>query len=296
MKNTTLVCATLAVLTASSASFATEGGGSSYPIGAENHLAGAAPPPGVYVLEYVNQYRATSLLDGQGQAVPVPGFKVNATALATRIAWVTDTPLLGGQLVAHAIVPLVKVRVSAGGQSSSDSGVGDVSLAAGVAWHHSPALHSVLSMDVVLPVGGYDAARQVNVGRNYVALQPVYLISLINPNGFNADAKIGLSLNRTNKDTGYRSGNEMNVDYAMGWGLGNGWVVGVGGHLYQQLTDDKKDGQTISGNKGRAYAIGPNLKYDSGKGWFITAKLSKEFSVRSRTEGTQFWLKTNIPF
>jgi hypothetical protein len=283
-----------ALLTAASASFATEGGGSTYPVGAENHLAGAAPPPGVYVLEYVNVYSADRVNDAQGQAVPIPGFKVNAVAAATRIAWVTDTPVMGGQLVAHAILPLVKV--SAAGQSSSSSGLGDVSLGAGVAWHHSPQLHSVAALDIVLPVGKYDASRQVNVGRNYASIQPAYLVSWIDPNGLNADAKIGLSLNRTNYDTGYRSGNELNIDYALGWGLGNGWVLGVGGNIYQQLSEDKAHGQSVPGAKGRAYSAGPNLKYDSGKGWFITAKLAREFSVRSRSEGTQFWIKTTIPF
>lgn len=296
MNKTTLSLAALTLMSAASASFATEGGGSTYPVGAENHLAGAAPPPGVYVLEYVNQYSANRLNDAQGNAVPVPGFKVKATAAATRIAWVTTTPVMGGQLVAHAILPLVSVKVSAAGQSSSRSGLGDVSLGAGVAWHHSPQLHSVAALDLVVPVGSYDAARPVNVGRNYASIQPAYLVSWIDPNGWNADAKIGMSFNRTNKDTGYRSGTELNVDYALGWGLGNGWVVGVGGNLYQQLSEDTLNGQSRSGSKGRAYAVGPNLKYDSGKGWFITAKLSKEFSVRSRTEGTSVWIKTTIPF
>lgn len=296
MKKTQLLIGAAALLTAASASFATEGGGSTYPIGAENHLAGAAPPPGVYVLEYVNVYSADRLNDAQGNAIPVPGFKVNAVAAATRIAWVTDKPALGGQLVAHTILPLVNVKVSAAGQSSSRTGLGDVTVGTGVAWHHSPQLHSVAALDLVLPVGSYDAARSVNIGRNYASLQPLYLVSWIDPNGLNADAKIGLSLNRTNKDTGYRSGNELNIDYALGWGLGNGWVVGVGGNVYQQLSDDKLNGQSLPGSKGRAYSIGPNLKYDGGKGWFITAKLAREFDVRARTEGTQFWIKTTIPF
>lgn len=296
MKKNQLLIGTAALLTAASASFATEGGGSTYPIGAENHLAGAAPPPGVYVLEYVNVYSADRLNDGQGNAIPVPGFKVNAVAAATRIAWVTDKPALGGQLVAHTILPLVNVKVSAAGQSASRTGLGDVTVGTGVAWHHSPQLHSVAALDLVLPVGSYDAARPVNIGRNYASIQPAYLVSWIDPNGLNADAKIGLSLNRTNKDTSYRSGNELNIDYALGWGLGNGWVVGVGGNVYQQLSNDKLNGQSLPGSKGRAYSFGPNVKYDSGKGWFITAKLAREFDVRARTEGTQFWIKTTIPF
>lgn len=296
MNHKTLSLAALALLTATSASFATEGGGSSYPIGAENHLAGAAPPPGVYVLEYVNIYNADRLNNASGQAVPVPGFKVNAVAAATRIAWVTDKPLLGGQLVAHAILPLVNVKVSVAGQSASRSGLGDISLGAGVAWHHSPQLHSVAAVDVVLPVGSYDKSRPVNIGRNYLAVQPAYLVSWIDPTGWNADAKMGLSLNRVNSDTHYRSGTEFNIDYSVGHAVGQGWVLGVGGHVYQQLSADRAQGATVPGSKGRALAIGPNLKYDNGKGWFITAKLTKETSVRSRTQGTSFWIKSTIPF
>lgn len=296
MNHHTLTITALALLSAASSGFATEGGGSTYPIGAENHLAGAAPPPGVYVLEYVNHYSADRLNGATGQAIPVPGFKVRAVAAATRIAWSTQQPLLGGNVVAHAILPLVNVKVSAGGQSSSRSGLGDISLGAGVAWHHSPQLHSVAALDLVLPVGSYDVNRSVNIGRNHASLQPAYLVSWIDPTGLNADAKIALNFNRTNKATDYRSGTEFNVDYALGWGLGNGWVLGVAGHLYQQLTEDKLNGQTVSGSKGRSYALGPNVKYDSGKGWFITAKLSQEMSVRSRAEGQQFWLKTVIPF
>ena len=69
--------------TLGAAAFATEGGGSTYPLGTENFVAGAAPPPGLYVLEYVNVYSADRVNDAQGQAVPIPGFKVNAVAAYT---------------------------------------------------------------------------------------------------------------------------------------------------------------------------------------------------------------------
>ena len=51
---------------------ATEGGGSTASLGAENFLTGAAPPPGFYVLEYINHYRANRLNYLAGDAA-VPG-------------------------------------------------------------------------------------------------------------------------------------------------------------------------------------------------------------------------------
>jgi hypothetical protein len=100
------------------AAFATEGGGSTYPLGTENFMAGAAPPPGLYVLEYVNYYSTTRVNDGAGNAVPIPGFKVRAAAAATRVIWITPQEALGGHVAAHAIFPLVDLSVRAGGLDS----------------------------------------------------------------------------------------------------------------------------------------------------------------------------------
>lgn len=33
------------------------------------------------------------------------------------------------------------------------------------------------------------------------------------------------------------------------------------------------------------------MRYDSGKGWFDTAKLQDEMEVRNRANGRAFWLK-----
>ena len=277
--------------------FATEGGGSTFPAGTENFVAAVVPPPGFYAIEYINHYNADRLNDNNGNGIPIPGgFKLRATAAATRFSLVTDTPLLGGQVVATAILPLVSVKVSAAGASSSNSGLGDITLGTGVAWHHSQKLHSLASLDFVLPTGSYEATRQANIGRNYLTVQPTYLVSWIDPAGINADAKFTLNFNQKNKDTNYQSGNEFIMDYAVGWGWGNGLVTGVGGYVYQQLSDDKVNGAVVPGAKGKAFSIGPSFKYDTGKGLFMTAKIEKEFDAKSRAQGTAIWIKATLPF
>lgn len=42
-------------------------------------------------------------------------------------------------------------------------------------------------------------------------------------------------------------------------------------------------------------AIGPNLKYDSGKGWFLTAKYQFEGNVKNGAQGNALWLKAVFP-
>jgi hypothetical protein len=288
--------AAMAMVCVAPAAQAGEGGGSSYPGGVENFLTGAAPPPGFYVLEYGQVYRADKLKDGSGKDVPLPVFKVAANALATRFVWSMPTMVAGGNVLLHAIVPLVDLKVEVPGLSQRKSGLGDITFGPAVAFHHSPSLHSVLALDFVAPVGGYDKSNLTNIGRNYWSIQPLVSVSRIDPAGFNGDFKLTFNVNQRNGDTAYRSGNEVYLDYAAGWGLANGWVLGAGGYAMRQLTSDTQGGVTLANSKGAAFAIGPSLKYDNGKGWFITAKWTREMSVRNRPEGSALWIKTILPF
>lgn len=120
-------------------------------------------------------------------------------------------------------------------------------------------------------------------------------VSYIQARGWNADLKLMYDYNFRNKDTDYRSGQELHADYALGWGLGNGFVAGVGGYVYRQVSDDKQAGLTVAGNRGRAMAIGPSLRYQNDKGWMITAKYERQFDVRNKASGAAFWIKTIIP-
>ncbi len=277
--------------------YATEGGGSTYSSGVENFLVGAVPPPGVYLLAYGNAYSSNQVKDNNGNTIPVPGFKVKAAVFAPRVVWSTTYQVLGGNLAFHAIFPVVDLKVQAAGASQNKTGLGDITVGVfGVAKHYSPSLHSVLALDVVLSTGGYKSTDLANIGRNYVSFQPLYAMSLIDPKGLNGDFKATLNLNQKNSDTKYKSGNEFFLDYSLGWGVSEGWVLGVGGHLRQQLNDDKLNGVTVANNKARSFSIGPSVKYDNGKGFFITAKYQSESSVRNTTKGDAFWIKASIPF
>jgi hypothetical protein len=154
----------------SAATHATEGGGSTYPA-AENYLMGAAPPPGVHVLGYATSYSSTTLKNGSGNTVAIPGFKVNANVAVARVVLSTDTQVMGGNFLAHLIAPFIDLTV----MDFHKSGLGDLTVGAGVAYHHSPSLHSVVALDVSLPTGSYDKSAMANIGHNYVSIQPTYL-------------------------------------------------------------------------------------------------------------------------
>lgn len=280
----------------SSVAQATETGGSSYPMGAENYLSAALPPAGFYTILFANRYSADRLKDDAGNNVPV-NFKVTANALSPRFIWVTDNKLFGGQVAHAVIVPIVDLDVSVNGSGQKKTGVGDIAITAlALGYHHSPNLHSVVALDVIAPTGNYNKNDLANIGRNYWAIQPVYTVSQIDPAGLNWDVKFMYDFNFKNHDTDYRSGQEFHFDYSIGYGFGNNWVAGVGGYAYKQMANDEKNGTAVQDNKGQAFAFGPSVKYDNGKGYFITAKYQQEMNVRNRAEGSAFWIKASIPF
>lgn len=272
---------------------ATENGGSTWPLGLENHMVAALPPPGFYGMVFLTDYRANTLKDAGGNDVPVD-FKVRADVVAPRLVWVTNQTILGGQLAFHGVMPLVNLQVNVAGQSQTKSGLGDMVFGPVLGFHHSTYLHSVAVLDVTLPTGQYSKGDLANIGRNYWSIRPIYAVTYCDPNGLNADALLLYNYNLKNHATGYKSGQEINIDYSLGWGVGKGLVLGVGGYLYKQITDDELNGNSI-GNRGRAFAVGPNIKYDSGKGWFVSVKWQKEMAVRNRPQGSAFWVKAVFP-
>lgn len=274
--------------------WASEGGGSSYPMGAENYLSGVLPPPGWYAQVYSEHYAANDLKDNDGHSQAID-FRLRANVIAPRLVWVTQQKVLGGDLAFQAIAPLVDLTVTVNGNRDHRTGLGDMIFGPALGYHYSDKFHAVYALDIIAPTGQYDKNNQANIGRNYWAAEPVAAFSYIDPVGPNMDIKLMYDFNARNPATHYRSGQEAHADYDLGWGMGNGWVVGIGGYIYQQLTDDRQDGDRIADNKGRAFAIGPSIKYASASGWFATAKWQQESDVRNRPEGSAYWLKLTYP-
>ena len=284
----------VAFLLAAPSVVATEGNGPGiYPDGLENYMSGALPAEGVHVLLYGGSARYDHVRDNNGHDISGPGFSMNVNILAPRIIWVTEQHLLGGQLTFHSILPLLDVTAKSYGRKYTSQGLGDITLGSALGFHPSPDLHFVLGMDVFAPTGHYDRYDPSSLGRNYWAVQPVWAISYIPQKGVNADIKMMYDFNFRNEESHTRSGQAFHADYALGWAVGNGWVVGIGGYAFMQTTND--DGPNSASAKSQAFSIGPSVRYANDRGWLLTLKWQKEMDVRNRPEGSQLYLKASIP-
>lgn len=278
-----------------SMTMATEGGGLGiYPDGLENYMSGALPSSGIHVLMYGGNAHYNKVRDDKGNKTPIPNFSVNVNMLAPRLIWVTEHKVLDGQLAFHSILPFLDITAKSFKNKYTSRGLGDMTLGTALGFHTSPNLHYVLGLDIYVPTGDYKQSDPSSLGKNYWAAQPVWAISYAPNKGISADIKMMYDFNFRNNETKTRSGQAYHADYALGWAFGNGWVAGIGGYAYLQTTDDI--GPNSAQGKARAFSLGPSFRYVNQQSLLLTAKWQKEFSVRNRPEGSQFFLKASIPF
>jgi hypothetical protein len=273
--------------------FAMEGTRGTHLNGTESAFVGFIPAPGFYMLTYASHERLTSLRDNTGDRVPLP-LEATVDVLAPVALWVTQTKVFGGQLAFAASLPYLHIDAEVLGMKNHRSGPGDIVVSTSLGYHLSEKIHTNLGFNVLAPTGTYTAGALVNLGRNYWNITPSFAISYVQAKGVNADFKVMYDYNLENPAIHYQSGQELHMDYALGYAFGHGWIAGMSGYLYQQVTDDKYNGITIPNARARAGAIGPVLTYHNSKNLMLTLKFQKDFGVRNRLEGTALKFKLSI--
>jgi len=267
-------------------STATEGGGSAYPNGAEGFMAGAAPPPGTYFINYFDWYSADSFKDTNGNNL-FP-FKADIFANTVRLIHITGKQLLGGYWGMHIFVPLLKVDVhESPGGSDHREGLGDIIVNPLILSWHGKNWHAVSGLDIYCPTGVYDRDRVANLSRNSWTFEPVVAGTYVTDDGYEVSAKFMYDFDTRNDLTSYRSGQAFHVDYTLAKKFDN-LSVGAGGYYYQQITDD--DAPTGTLGKGMTVSIGPQVKYDY-KNMSFVAKYQFEVDSRNRPQGDNLWVK-----
>jgi hypothetical protein len=298
----------IALACCAGAAHSVENGAPITPFGVFDFGAGTLPPPSDTATVGLRgaAYSASDLRDANGNRSSTGiRLKVNSAALA--IVKTTDVPLFGGTYAFTAVVPYLdmdnRLTVPTPGGPLSLKGtnatIGDVTIAPVVVkWTPSPGLFVNGRLELQLPTGSYQASRLINTGSNHWTASPAVSFTWINPSGLEVSSNIQLNFHGKNKDTQYQSGIEYQHEFAVGQHVGP-WTFGVGGYIYQQLTDDKQNGAKYKdGNRSRVMALGPAVSFfQLGSDWpLIWAHVYKEFGARNRTQGTQLAVRAAWTF
>lgn len=286
---------------------ATEGGGSSYPVGVETNFSGIMLPEGANLLLYDQHYAADHVRGDNGEDNRrIAYFRSRADVLAVRLSYVwPERRLAGATLESRLVLPLPNLDLDLGidrgalpplDRSGSASGIGDLTLAPLLLGWHGATLHQLTGVEVILPSGDYDLSRPVNAGRNYHQFAALYGVSWL-PGRWESSARLRYGINSRNPATDYRSGNELSFEFSAGYKFAPGWSAGLNGYLYRQLGADQQGGLRVGdGNRSAADAIGPYLAWSISKQLSLVGKLQFETAARNRAEGERFWLQGRYSF
>ena len=291
----------LSVLTSANV-YATEGGGNAYPLGAEDFMSGAVPPPGYYFINYFLYYSADRLNNKDGDNVD-NDFDLDVVANTFRFIYITKQKIFGGFWGVHMFVPIVYQDVSLFGTSDDKAGLGDIIVDPFILSWHFKNWHLATGVDIYMPTGSYDKKDLANIGRNYWTFEPIFAFTYLSDGGFEVSSKFMYDINTENNDKDYKSGQEFHFDYAVGYKVSN-WNLGVAGYYYKQITNDEINGEKVpsvaplgfdEGFKGQTFAVGPAVKYNY-KNMSFTLKYLWETAVEHRPEGSDLWFKFAYAF
>jgi hypothetical protein len=276
------------LISAASSCWAIEGSSAAGPIGGTDIRSALLPPPGLYGGLAILGATAFDFVDGSGNTIPaLASAHLNKKFLAPILVYVPDLQVLGGSIGVLATMPYGETCGHLFILSPSRCMVGHGDPYVEVAWSRSfgtlrkskfpdafPILEGLtimLGFGVVFPIGKYDAwehnTQGLSIGNNIYDFAPTiaftYTTAPILADGTEISAKLYWNNYRTNPATQYRTGDLLNVDFAVSERIGR-WQVGVAGLYAVQTEDDKLFGDSIppDGRRAEVLILGAVLGYD----------------------------------
>lgn len=270
-----------------------EGGISPFPAGSTGEYIAAMPPiPGLFAVEQINYSTSSGLYDNQGRKLPIP-FETSAFSATTRLLASYPINVLGANLYSQLVVPAVKLHTDVAGHSERHGGLSNLTISPAILrWGLSPHANMTVGLDIALRSGSYNPARP-SVAVGYTSYQPVVAWRYKDQGGLDIGISNRLLLNRTNGDTGYRSGRGYVGDFTMGWNFGQ-WKVGAVGSYLNQFSDDRLNGVAMDGHRARSFSMGPSIVYDAGA-FSIGINYQQGIHAANTARSNALWLNLAFP-
>jgi hypothetical protein len=216
--------------------------GGHYVPGVEGQQAASVPPPGSYHLGYLVHYDI-GRFSAPGSSDALPGDNSGSvTALANRLAWISQHRLLGADWGMEAIVPVLRKSLQLGaiGFDQRDSGVGDIYLGPLVLGWHGPRWDAVAAAGIWLDNASSDTPASPGQGYRSTMLTLGGTLHADESRSASASALMRYEVNGRN-DAGFKPGAQVSLE----WGLGRQFgpvQLGLVGYQQWQVASDAGPG------------------------------------------------------
>lgn len=269
-------------------SWAAEGSTVAGPVGGTDIRSAFLPAPGLYGAIITGGSSVYQLRDGSGR--PRAGLNavgIEAMVAGTAFLYVPDLKLFEGSIGFLGVSGGGSLcgQITSANPPRCKTGLGDVYVE--TTWSRffgftrpsrekgalpvREGLALGFGVGAMLPVGLYDARVQasngVTVGSNTLDVAPSIAFTFTTPpllaDGTEFSSKIYLNNYRRNPETNYRSGTNVDVDFAISEHIGR-WQVGITGYYIRQLADDTRGGISVApdGRRSEVLSLGGVVNYD----------------------------------
>ena len=270
-----------------------------YGLGSSSFGAGVTPPAGTYVTSAAGFYQAD--ISGPltlGRVRLNAGAKVDFFTSALNVLYVPERKVMGGNLGLGVTVPVGHIDIEASlavgpfapSRQVDGWGLGDVVPRAQLGWRAGDLAHTVW-LQGVTPTGRYSPTFSPSTGLNRPGIDTGLAVTWTHkPSKLQFNGAAGFTFNFENQATDYRTGNEFHFEWAIGYELSKGLIVGVVGYDYRQLTGDSGPGAVLGRFNSRVDAIGAGLNYSTvidKMPLVFSLNHYHEFNAEHRFEGNQ---------
>ena len=249
-----------------------------------------APPPGLYYVGYLVNYRINEFeMPGSSQKLPGDN-RSTITAQMNRLLWMTEKKVLGADYGMEALVPIINTSVRLGmfNVHAQSTGVGDIYLSPMILGWHGPRWDALIGTGMWLDNGRSGQLAAPGSGYKRLDLSAGLNAYLDEQKSISTSALVRFE--RNGKDNaGFRNGNQLFLDWSANKRFGP-VQVGVTGYSQWQISDDSGFG--ASTNHLTRHAIGGQISYIFLESkMLIKAAAYKEVHVDA---GTTFQPKGNM--
>lgn len=257
--------------------------GGHYVPGVEGIQAASVPPPGVYYLGYMVNYSINELrAPGSSDALPKSNTGT-VSALANRLAYITNTEFLGANYGVEVIAPVLRksLNFNAAGVSESTTGLGDVYLGPVVLGWHGSNWDAVGAAGFWLDNASSDSASKPGNGYKSTMLTGGATYYFDAAKTWTGSALLRYEMNSKNA-AGFKPGNQVSMEWGIGKSLG-AVQVGLVGYDQWQTSNDTGTGATTE--RASRHAIGGEVAYPLMKeGVILKAAYYNEYSAHGGTD------------